>query len=121
MIVMRAFKVDLNGKRICVAGVGKNGVLTTVVNYVGHGRSSRLDFAVSGLFAPTREHAIWKTLGLKVGDKVGVMVIETDSVDKPKKLYRADSATAERNQKAYVHAMAKKFGWRIVTRPQKSK
>jgi len=111
---MRAFKIDLNGKRICVAGVGANGVLTTFINYVGRGRSSALDLAVSGLFPDTDEHAIWKTPRLKVGDKVGVTVIETDSIDKPTKRYRPDSATAERNQKAYVRAWAKKFGWKIV-------
>jgi hypothetical protein len=118
---MRAFKIELNGKRICVAGVGAHGVLTAIVDYVGDGRSSRLNLSVGGLFTPTEEHAIWKNLGLGVGDKVVVRVIETDSVDRPKKRYRPDSRTAERNQKAYVRAWANKFGWQILTRPQKSK
>ena len=118
---MRAFKVDLNGKRICVAGVGGDGVLTAIVDYVGNGRSSTLSLSVGGLFTPTSEHAIWKLLALKVGDMVVVRVIETDSVDRPRKRYRPDSKTAERNQKALLRAQAKKFGWQILTQPQKSK
>jgi hypothetical protein len=58
---------------------------------------------------------------LKVGDKVVVTVVETDSVDRPRKRYRRDSKTAEINAKAYVRACAKEFGWQIRTRPEKSK
>jgi hypothetical protein len=117
---MRAFKINLNGKRICVAGAGADGVLTTHIDYVGQG-SGHLRLAVTGLFTKTDEHAIWATLGLKVGDKVQVTVVETDLVDKPKKRYRPDSKSSERNQKAYVRAWAKKFGWKILSRPKKSK
>jgi len=111
---MRAFRVSLNGKRICVAGVGEHGVLNATVDYVGDGRGGTVSLRVGGLFTPTEEHAIWKRLGLKVGDKVAVTVIEAESVDKPAKLYRADSETYETNQKAYVRAWARKFGWKIV-------
>ena len=117
---MRAFKIHLNGKRICVAGVGTEGVLTTHIDYVGQ-RGSDLRLAVTGLFTKTDEHAVWTTLGLNVGDKVQVTVVETDLVDRPKKLYRSDSKTAERNQKAYIRAWAKKFGWQLLTRPKNSK
>ena len=118
---MIAFRVDVNGKQVCVAGVGQHGTLTTFVNYVSQDRRTMLDLAVSGLYTATEEHAIWKKVDLKVGDKVQVTIIETNSVDKPKKRYRPDSETAERNQKAYVRAWAKKFGWRIVVQPKKSK
>jgi hypothetical protein len=118
---MIAFRVNVNGKRTCVAGVGERGVLTTFVNYVSNDRQRTIDTAVSGLYTATEEHAIWKKVDLKVGDKVQVTIIETNSVDKPKKRYRPDSETAERNQKAYVRAWAKKFGWRIVVQPKKSK
>src|SRR5258708_32444937 len=118
---MRAFKVHLNGKLICVAGVGGHGVLTAIVDYVVDGRSRTLNLSVGGLFTPSEEHAEWKRLGLKVGDSVGVTVIETDLVDRPRKRYRPDSKTAERNQKAYIRAVAKKFGWQLLTPPKKSK
>lgn len=119
---MRAFEVKLNGREVCVAGVGKNDILNTILNYVGFGgRGERLDGRVGGLFTETDEHATWATFPLKVGDKVQVRVIETDSVDTPKERYRPDSAKAVRNQKAYVRAAAKSLGWKIVERPAKSK
>jgi hypothetical protein len=117
---MRAFKIHLNGKRICIAGVGTDGVLTTHIDYVGQ-KGDDIRLAVTGLFTKTDEHAIWTTMGLKVGDKVQVTVVETDRVDKPKERYRPDSKTAERGQKAYVRAWAKKFGWQVITRPKNSK
>jgi hypothetical protein len=117
---MRAFKIHLNGKRICIAGVGADGVLATHIDYVGQ-NGDHLSLAVTELFTKTEEHAIWTTLDLKVGDKVQVNVVETELVDKPKKLYRPDSKTAERNQKAYIRAWAKKFGWQLIIRPKNSK
>lgn len=109
------------GDSTLVAGVGQQGTLTTFVNYVGHDRRGKLDLAVSELYTATEEHAMWKKLDLKVGDRVQVAIIETNSVDKPKKRYRFDSKTGERNQKAYVRAWAKKFGWKILVEPKKSK
>jgi hypothetical protein len=111
---MRAFKVELNGKRLCVAGVGAKGVLTAIASYVGNAaRGSTLDLHVGGLYTKTREHATWANIGLKVGDRVMLRVVETDSVDKPKKRYRADPKAEDKSQKAYVRAWAKKFGWTI--------
>src|SRR5262245_37555239 len=99
---MRAFKVDLNGKRLCVAGVRETGVLSTIVTYANGAKGHSLDLSVGGLFTPSHEHATWKRVDLKVGDKVVVTVIETNTVDRPEKRYRPDSKIAERNEKAYV-------------------
>jgi hypothetical protein len=117
---MRAFEIHLNGKRLCVAGVGESGVLTTIVAYVDGTKGRSLDLSVSGLITPTDEHADWARRCLKAGDKVVVKVIETDSVDRPRRRYRPDPELVERSQKAYVRAYAKKFGWQIITRPRKS-
>lgn len=111
---MRAFRVELNGKRLCVAGVGADGVLTAIASYVANARpAGTLDLRVGGLYAATREHATWANIGLRVGDRVLLRVIETDLVDKPKKRYRADPKAEARSQKAYVRAWARKFGWTI--------
>jgi hypothetical protein len=120
---MRAFKVEVNGKRICVAGVGANGVLSAITNFVGSpARGSSLDLTVGGLFTETDEHATWARIKLKVGDKFVLKVIETDSVDKPRERYLPDSKTNERNQKAYIRAVVKQFGWKLLTQPlRKSK
>jgi hypothetical protein len=117
---MRAFKVEVNGKRICVAGVGTNGVLSAITNCGGSpARRGDLFLHVGGLFSETDEYATWTLLKLKVGDRIVLKVVETDSVDKPRERYLLDSKTSERNQKAYVRAVVKKFGWRLVTRPRR--
>jgi hypothetical protein len=91
------------------------------MDYVADPRRNRLRLRVGGLFSSTEEHVIWRNLGLKVGDKVVVTVVETDSVDKPRKCYRRDSKAAEINEKAYVQAKAHAFGWQIRMRPEKTK
>jgi hypothetical protein len=68
------------------------------------------------------EHATWVNIGLKVGDKIVLKVIETNAVDKPRQRHLRDSKTDERNKKPYVRAVAKHFGWQLVARPpRKSK
>jgi hypothetical protein len=119
---MRAFKVEVNSKRICVAGVGTNGVLSATTNCVASpARRGDLFLEVGGLFPETDEHALWAHLKLKVGDRIVLKVIETDSVDKPRERYRFDSKANARNQKAYVLAMVKQFGWLFLTRPRQER
>lgn len=87
---MKAFDVRLNGKRICVAGIGNDGVLNTMVDHVvGNGRNEVL-LRVGGLLRPTEEHVRWEHLLLQVGDKVEVYIIETETVDNPKDCFRAE-------------------------------
>ena len=117
---MRAFEVHLNGKRLCLAGVGEKGVLTAIMTHViGRGKGD-LELSVGGLISPTDEHVIWRNRRLKVGDEVLIKITEAESVDRLRKRYRSNSEQDERNQKVYVRAIAKKFGWRIDTHPGKS-
>jgi hypothetical protein len=117
---MRAFKAEVNGKCICAAGVGTNGVLSAIATFVGSpARCSTLDLSVGGLFTEADEHATWTRSELKVGHKIVLKVIETDSVDKPRERYLPDSKAKERNQKAYVRAVVKQFGWQLTTRPRR--
>lgn len=57
---MKAFIVFLNGKRLCAAGVGPNGVLTAIIDWVRGGPKRRADghfgFHVGGLGGGTGEH-----------------------------------------------------------------
>jgi hypothetical protein len=82
---MKAFLVRLNGKRLCTAGIGPNGVLTAIINWVGGGSRRSGDghfgFHVGGLDSRTGEHIDYKTPERKVGDKVTVEIIEADQVD----------------------------------------
>src|SRR5260370_17682489 len=87
---MRAFEVYLNRKRLCVAGIGDDGVLNTMVDHVvGNGRNE-LYLRVGGLISPTMEHVLWRNQRLKAGDEVRVKIIESASSDRPKERHRRD-------------------------------
>jgi len=121
---MRAFKVYLNGKKLCLAGIGDDGVLTAITNWVCGGpyKAADLFLEVGGLISPAQEHVSRiRQKPLHVGDEIRVKIVDTDSVDRPIKQYRADSAKDLRNQKAYVRAAAKQLGWTIREHPIKSK
>lgn len=91
---MKAFLVRLNGKRLCAAGVGPNGVLTAIVNWVGGGSrrtaEGHFGFHVGGLDSRTGEHIDYETPELKLGDKVTVEITEADQVDPETKRYVPD-------------------------------
>src|SRR5438477_171203 len=66
---MRAFEVSLNGKKLCVAGIGEDGVLSTCLNWVTRGGVGDLFLQVGGLISPTEESVTWvRQKPLKVGD-----------------------------------------------------
>lgn len=116
---MRAFKVLLNGKRLCLAGVGDNDdVLSTTITYVPF--RSDMDLYVGGLLLPQNEHVRWKRSRLRVGDEVRLKVVETESVDRPRKRSRRDPVAEAKAEKRHVQEMAKKFGWKIL-KSRKSK
>jgi hypothetical protein len=116
---MRAFKVRLNGKRVCVAGIKGDCVANVnVTHVVGYGRNELYLF-IGGLMSATEEHVRWKVPTLKVGDLVSIKVVETDTADAPVQRYRSDSKESEQNAKAYAQAQAKKYGWKLLTRPLK--
>jgi len=50
---MRAFEVHLNGKRLCVAGIGEDGVLTAIITDVARKDGNDLDLTVGGLVSRT--------------------------------------------------------------------
>jgi hypothetical protein len=91
---VKAFVVRVNGKRLCIAGVGPNGVLSAIVNWVGGGRRRDADgefvFHVGGLDSRTGEHLNYTTPQLQVGDKVSVELVEADVVDPEAKRYVPD-------------------------------
>ena len=118
---MRAFQVSLNGKRICVAGVGDDGVLAAIVNWVTRKGEGDLFLSVGGLLSPVDEHVEWvRKHDLSVGDEIKVKIVETSSAESPIKRYRADLAEDLKHQKSYVRAMAKKLGWKIQARSKRT-
>ena len=113
---MRAFKVYLNHKLLCVAGVGDDGVLNAMVDHaVGNGRNE-VYLRVGGLIVPTMEHVLWRNQKLKRGDEVRVKIVESDSTDRPKERHQRDQKQELKAQKRYVREMARKFGWKVTTK-----
>ena len=81
---MQAFEVSLNGEKLCLAGVGDDGVLTTTVNWVARKGECEMFLMVGGLLSRTEEHDNRVDLKyLSVGNEICVKIIEASSVDKP--------------------------------------
>ena len=111
---MRAFKVYLNRKRLCTAGVGDDGVLTATVTWAGEqGTPLPSSLYVGGTIGPTDEHVEWTTRRLQVGDEISIKVVGEKSVDKPRRRIPRDPVQELKWDRRYVRAMAKKFGWKI--------
>jgi hypothetical protein len=90
---MKAFEVYLNGRHLLTAGIGEDGVLTTIVNWVGGTPPrpvSRFDFSVGGLDSTTGEHVRWSVPSVGVGDEVTVKVVDADQVSPVESRRRPD-------------------------------
>jgi len=96
---MKAFLVRVNGKRLCKAGIGPDGVLAAIVNWVGGGprrsRHGHFTFHLGGLDSRTGEHVDYHTPRLRVGDTVSISIVEARAVDPEAKRYSADLPQGE--------------------------
>jgi hypothetical protein len=83
---LKAFVIHVNGKRLCTAGAGPDGVLSVNVYWAGGGSRHTTEdifgFHVGGLDSRTDEHLTYATPQLKIGDEITVQIIETDDVDR---------------------------------------
>jgi hypothetical protein len=123
---MRAFKISLNGKKLCVAGIGDEGVLSATVNWVAGVRGKRkgdgdLFLHVGGLAIPADVHVAWVAQRpLQVGDEIRLKVVETPVVDEPiAKSQQLDPSRQLKAKKHYVRMAAKELGWKIQTPPKR--
>jgi hypothetical protein len=120
---MLAFEIHINGKKRCVAGIGKPGVVSTVLSWVlrapeGRGRQSEeLSLGVGGLVSRSDEDLVWLQRDMRLGDEVTIRIVEVRAADKPKKRRRDRATPAQilRRRKAFLRKMAKEFGWKIVS------
>ncbi len=83
---MKAFVVSVNGRKICTAGIGPNGVLSAILHWVGGGpkrpSEGAFGFRVGGLDSRANEHFDWDTPAVNVGDVICVHIVETEVVDR---------------------------------------
>jgi hypothetical protein len=86
---VRAFEVQLNGKKLCVAGMRK-GIVAISLKWIA--RPRRTDevggIYVGGLIHGTNQHVRWSTQRLDVGDELRIKLVEKSTVDKPLKVKR---------------------------------
>jgi hypothetical protein len=112
---MRAYEVFLNGKRLCLAGIGKHGYVSAYITYVSE--QSETDIDVVGLVASKKLYVRWMRRPLRTGDEVRIKIVDRKTVDKFKKIGRVDSPDrVVELQKRIVRRMAKEFGWEIRKR-----
>jgi len=112
---MRAFEIYLNDQKLCLAGIGDNGVLSAIVTCVMNPTNKSMFVDMGGLISPKGQHVSWiRQLPVAVGDKIQVNVVEEDSVDEPERRDRTNAATEIHAKENYVRKMAKQLGWRLV-------
>ena len=111
---MRAYEVYLNGEKLCLAGIGDDGVLTAIVSWVtGQDRADQI-LEVGGLVGPTSENVSWtKRKPLRVGDQIQINLVEATAVDKPVETHRTDPERTLKAKENYVRMTAKELGWKI--------
>jgi len=96
---MTCFEVIINGKRVCIAGIGNDGVLVSAVTFVKQNKSAeetaetqenndkeKLDLRVGGMAnreGGAREQLEWLNQDLAVGDEITIRIIETSKCDEP--------------------------------------
>ena len=91
---MKALEVFINGHRVCLAGVGDDGVLNAIVNSIGNPkREDDIFLSVGGLDCVTDEHLRWESPSIGVGAEVLVRVIEAAEVDPPSERIRYEKKT----------------------------
>ena len=118
---MRAFEVYSNDKKLCLAGIGDDGVLSAIVSWVGKKGTGVVHFEVGGLISPVSEHVRWMTQDVSVGDVITIKIVEASSTDPPSERNMSNPADDLKYQKSYVRAMAKKLGWKILVKTKRSK
>ena|SRR5579864_37485 len=108
---MRAFEIYLNGEKLCIAGMGDDGVLSAIVNWVTGRSRADLHLYVGALINPGKEHVTWiEQKHLNVGDEIRVKVVEANSVDEPMRRNPDETAKALEDRKQYVRRLAKELG-----------
>jgi len=121
---MVAFEVYINGKKKCTAGIAGPAVLTAAVTWVlrnpaaRHLRRKEMNLGVGGMVSRSDEFRDWVQRDLRVGDEVTIRIIESATVDKPKKRrrLRATPAQIRQHKQAHLKRLAKELGWKIQTK-----
>jgi|SRR5260221_12684362 hypothetical protein len=108
---MRAYEVFLNGKRLCVAGIGNDGYISAYVTYQSDPNATWID--VMGLENRKKLYVRWTRTDLRKGDEVLLKIVDRKSVDKYKVIRRHDEKRDLESMKRDVRERAKALGLEI--------
>ena len=88
---MIAFEVKIYGKQKCPAGIGEQGVLSAAVSWVlrePEGRChlpEKLNLGIGGIGKRNDEYLEWLQRKLRLGNEMGIRIVEVAAADKPGK------------------------------------
>ena len=109
---MHCFEVRLNGARATLAGVGDDGVMSAIVDWVRRkGQpAAELELSVGGL--DDEAHLRWiEQRSLKVGDRVEIIIVEASQPDVPRREPRQGESVVKERERRYFEHLKKKYGW----------
>jgi hypothetical protein len=72
-------EVHLNGNKQCTAGIGIDGVLSTIINVVGR---AEVYYEMGSALAASK-FLIWAKSELRVGDEITIRIVEREAFDSP--------------------------------------
>src|SRR5437660_11257517 len=107
---MRAFEISLNGKCLCLAGVGNDGVLSTTITHDPFRKRRETRLYIGGIALPQDEHVFWKERILHLGDELRLKGVEKETVDVPRERVRGDPCAEANAQKHSVRKVATESG-----------
>ena len=116
---MLVFGVFLNGRKLCRAGVGQDGVLTAFVTWAAPQRAATRSASgprrrrekprlhVGGLADDT--HRSWAKRMLEVGDRVTIRVAKADSFGTPTTERPRDPELARREERKFYLRLKRRY------------
>lgn len=108
---MRAYEVFLNGKRLCVAGIGSDGYISAYITYRSEPDATWID--VVGLENRRKLYVQWTRKNLRTGDELLLKIVDRKSVDKYKVIRRHDEKRdLESNENAICEKKPRHWVWR---------
>jgi hypothetical protein len=116
---MRAYEVFLNGKRLCVAGVGNDGYISAYITYRSEPEATWIN--VMGLINRKKLYVRWTQRNLRTGDEVLLRVVDRKSVDRYKIIRQHDEKRDLESMKRHVRKMAKSLGMAVLENPKPKK
>lgn len=101
---MLALEIDIDGKRHVTAGVEDWSLLNAIINLSRKEPGSKVldgqkEISIGALTTPNedgiRHHVRWPEHPLTVGSVITISIVETETVDPPRRRYRSDSKVQE--------------------------